>query len=71
LPNSGDLDELIRLGEIGHVTGILAKLDEIERLTGRRLRVLHIVGGGSRNELLNQLAADASGRSAVVDAWSR
>jgi len=39
-----------------------AKLDEIERLTGKRLRVLHIVGGGSRNELLNQLAADASGR---------
>jgi hypothetical protein len=30
LPNSGDLDELIRLGEIGHVTGILAKLDEID-----------------------------------------
>ena len=30
LPNRGDLDELFRLGEIGHVTGILAKLDEID-----------------------------------------
>jgi len=30
LPNSGDLDELFRLGEIGHVTGILAKLDQID-----------------------------------------
>jgi len=39
-----------------------ANLDEIERLTGRRIWVLHIVGGGSRNELLNQLTADASGR---------
>ncbi|HSI13610.1 MAG TPA: rhamnulokinase family protein [Chthoniobacter sp.] len=39
-----------------------AKLEEIERLTGRSVRVLHIVGGGSKNELLNQLAADAIGR---------
>jgi rhamnulokinase len=39
-----------------------AKLDEIERLTGRRIWVLHIVGGGSRNELLSRLTADASGR---------
>jgi hypothetical protein len=30
LPDGDDLDELIRLGEIGHVTGILGKLDEIE-----------------------------------------
>jgi rhamnulokinase len=35
---------------------------KIERLTGRRIWVLHIVGGGSRNELLNRLTADASGR---------
>jgi signal transduction histidine kinase len=30
LPPQDDIDELIRLGEIGHVTGILAKLMEIE-----------------------------------------
>jgi rhamnulokinase len=39
-----------------------AKLEEVERLTGRSVRVLHIVGGGSKNELLNQLAADATNR---------
>src|SRR5205085_306302 len=43
-----------------------AKLDELEQLTGRRVRVLHIVGGGSKNELLNQLAADATNRAVVA-----
>ncbi|EDY19371.1 carbohydrate kinase FGGY [Chthoniobacter flavus Ellin428] len=43
-----------------------AKLEEMERLTGRKVRVLHIVGGGSKNELLNQLAADATGRTVVA-----
>ena len=37
-------------------------LDELERLTGRTIRKLHIVGGGSLNTLLNQLTADATGR---------
>jgi len=34
-------------------------LDEIERLTGRSINRLHIVGGGSQNALLNQFAANA------------
>jgi rhamnulokinase len=34
-------------------------LDEIERLTGRKINRLHIVGGGSQNALLNQFAANA------------
>ncbi len=33
----------------------------ITRLTGRPIRTLHIVGGGTRNRLLNQLAANATG----------
>jgi rhamnulokinase len=37
-------------------------LTEIETVTGRKINVLHIVGGGSKNALLNQLAADATGR---------
>jgi len=36
-------------------------LRTMEALTGRRIRHLHIVGGGSRNALLNQIAADATG----------
>jgi rhamnulokinase len=37
-------------------------LENLESLTGRRFNVIHIVGGGSRNKLLNQLAANATGR---------
>ena len=36
-------------------------LTQIEALTGRVIRRLHIVGGGSRNGLLNQFAANATG----------
>ncbi len=34
----------------------------LQRLTGRTFESLRIVGGGSRNRLLSQLAADAAGR---------
>ena len=36
-------------------------LRQLEQLLGTRLEVLHIVGGGSRNELLNQFTANATG----------
>jgi len=36
-------------------------LRELETLAGRTMRRLHLVGGGSRNTLLNQLTADACG----------
>jgi len=41
-------------------------LDEIERLTERVIRRLHIVGGGSRNALLNEFAANATGRQVIA-----
>jgi len=37
------------------------ELDGLQRLTGKRFERLHVVGGGSRAELLNQLTADAVG----------
>jgi len=36
-------------------------LRELEMLTGTRVGVLHVVGGGSKNELLNQFTANACG----------
>jgi rhamnulokinase len=41
-------------------------LEEIEQLTGRTIRRLHIVGGGSQSALLNQFAASATGRQVVA-----
>ncbi len=36
-------------------------IQELERITGRKVSQLNIVGGGSQNALLNQLAADRCG----------
>jgi rhamnulokinase len=37
-------------------------LESLEELTGVHYDTLHIVGGGAKNRLLNQLTADATGR---------
>jgi rhamnulokinase len=36
-------------------------IGELQEVTGKPIQRLHIVGGGSRNALLNQLTADAAG----------
>jgi rhamnulokinase len=41
-------------------------LDQLERLSGVRIEVIHIVGGGARNTLLNQMTADACQRRVVA-----
>jgi len=41
-------------------------LSGLEDVTGRKINVIHIVGGGSQNELLNQMTADACGRPVVA-----
>jgi sugar (pentulose or hexulose) kinase len=38
----------------------------MEELTGKKFKTLHIVGGGSQNNLLNQLAADATGMTVLA-----
>jgi len=38
----------------------------LEGVTGRSIKKLHIVGGGSRNALLNQATADASGCTVIA-----
>jgi len=35
-------------------------------MLGRKIKVIHIVGGGSQNELLNQMTADACGRTVIA-----
>jgi rhamnulokinase len=41
-------------------------IERIEAMLGRRLEVIHVVGGGSQNRLLCQLTADAAGRPVIA-----
>jgi rhamnulokinase len=41
-------------------------LDDIEEVAGVRIQRVHVVGGGSRNHLLNQFTADATGREVIA-----
>lgn len=41
-------------------------LEKIATLRGEPIELLHIVGGGSRNEMLNQFSADATGLPVVA-----
>jgi len=41
-------------------------LGRLEELAGKRLAPLHIFGGGTKNRLLNQFGADATGRTVIA-----
>jgi rhamnulokinase len=41
-------------------------LTAIEDVTGSKIEVLHIVGGGIQNELLCQFTADATGKKVIT-----
>lgn len=43
-----------------------ATISQLADLTGRTFSVIHVVGGGSRNDLLNQATADATGIMVVA-----
>ena len=41
-------------------------LGQAEELSGRRLDPIHIIGGGTKNRLLNQFTADCTGRTVMT-----
>ena len=47
-------------------SGYARTITAAERLAGRAVEVVHVVGGGSQNTLLCQLTADATGRPVIA-----
>jgi sugar (pentulose or hexulose) kinase len=41
-------------------------LEKLEELTGKQLDPIHIIGGGTKNRLLNQFVADATCRTVIT-----
>jgi len=41
-------------------------LERLEELTGKRLDPIHIIGGGTKNRLLDQFTADATCRTVIT-----
>ncbi len=41
-------------------------LEQLELVTGRKLNTIHVIGGGTRNELLCQFTANATGRPVIT-----
>lgn len=41
-------------------------IENLEKLTGRKYRRIHIIGGGSKNNLLNQFTANATGKTVLA-----
>ncbi|MFN3650699.1 MAG: rhamnulokinase [Armatimonadota bacterium] len=53
--------ELVRVAMEGIALTVRRRWEQLQRILGRRLSVLHIVGGGTQNTLLCQLIANALG----------
>jgi rhamnulokinase len=58
--------QIIRVALEGMALKYRWVLERLEELTGKRLDPIHIIGGGTKNRLLNQLAADATCRTVVT-----
>jgi len=58
--------ELVRCARESLALAYREVLGALEELTGNRMEVIHIVGGGSKDGLLNQMTADACQRPVVA-----
>jgi rhamnulokinase len=54
--------EVVRAVLQGLVLRYRYVIESLERLSGQKTSTIHIVGGGSKNRVLNQFTADATGR---------
>jgi rhamnulokinase len=58
--------QIVRIALEGIALKYRLVLERLEELTGKHLDPIHIIGGGTKNRLLNQFAADATGRTVVA-----
>ena len=58
--------ELVRCCYESLALKYLEVLGSLEELTGEKIKIIHIVGGGSQSRLLNQFTADACQRSVLA-----
>jgi rhamnulokinase len=65
-PVPGTKGEILRVALEGIALKYRWVLERLEELTGKRFDPIHIIGGGTKNRLLNQLAADATCRTVVT-----
>ncbi len=65
-PVPGTPGELVRCALESLAMKYRWTLERLDELAGRRHEVIHIVGGGSQNRLLNQFTAEATGRRVVA-----
>ena len=65
-PAPADDAALIRCMLDSLALGYRRTLDDLAAVTGRPAPAVHVVGGGSRNQLLNQAVADVTGRPVIA-----
>jgi rhamnulokinase len=58
--------ELVRLILESIAASHAEALNQLDAVTGRRTQIVHVVGGGALNDLLNQMTADRSGRRVLA-----
>lgn len=58
--------QIIRIALEGIALKYRLILERLEEITGKRLGVIHIFGGGIKNRLLNQFIADATQRTVIA-----
>jgi rhamnulokinase len=66
IPEPGTRPAVVRLLLESLAADYARAVAELERLTGERVEVIHLVGGAARNALLCQLVADACGRRVLA-----
>jgi rhamnulokinase len=59
-------NEIVRTALEGLALKYREVLENLRRKTGKSLTQLHIVGGGTQNELLNQMTADSTGCEVIA-----